>query len=313
MAFVNIETEWDTADVIAFIKTPAGKKCMTDRIATWKKFAPKAVVTSSAGLWSPDADYTFFKDIASKLDVRSNIQHVVSDAVDCTWRVNGAKPFTGKTFDQALQVAEEITSKQDKMTRVWKSNGPFFTADLAITACGWTSSGQARVIGKLVDNMCTLVKARGWRGMNLRNYSPAPEWRAMGNNNEGMFPWSSNVEAKAQIRRGLDLAIKIMRDMHSACAGVTSAPVTSSKAPVITVSRLAASNEYWIQINITPVDTIKSVTASWNGNTVTLKKSTWSANEYVGETNGKSIPKGTQVKVTVSQTVGADAVHSLNW
>jgi hypothetical protein len=307
-AFVNIETEWDKPGVVGFVNTTQGMQCFIHRISVWRTFAPKTVLMSSPGLWAPEDNYSFFSNISAKLDIHANLQLMTNNAAECTWRVSGGSFTGGKTLDQALLVAHDLKSKQDKMSRVWKNRAPFVTADAAITACGWGSAGQARILSKIVDNMCELVRNRGWHGMNLRNYSPDPQWRTMGQHNEGMFPWSQNSDAKVQIQRGLDKAIHIMRDMKSTCKGTKKLEL----AKHITVMK--HSNDNSIRLVIEPSENIKSVViypTAWGTETAILTKSIWSNNEWVTDIN-KPIPNGSEVTVVVERDSGR-SIKVIQW
>ncbi|KAL0491681.1 leucine zipper protein [Acrasis kona] len=310
-AVIDFESDWDVTTTL--VGTKKGSDCLEKRIKLWRK-SKNFVLLSSVTLEQVDAQYETFSKLSHMFDLHSVVHHVVSHTSDCTWRTDGGNMTkNGKSFEEALNIVQELMSKQDKISRLTRDKKSFVVGDAAITSCSWDGVGQSRILSQMVDKMCDLIKNRGFHGMNLRSYSPHPQLRSLGHNNEGKYVWGSNADAKNQLQRGHDLAVRIMTNMETACKDTT--PVTVKD--FITIKKHLKASEDVLSVIIDPIENIKQVVAipsNWKGHFIELVKSSTNPHEYSADIKSRKILKSSTVKIVVTRRPPLpDKITILDW
>ncbi len=240
-ALVNLETEWDASSVLAVTSSSSGQSALYSRIWGWRTYAPNTVLSTSPGLWNqfPASPYSFFKSIDNQLDMRGTLYSAVSSDSSCTWRDDGSV-FTDHigTLATSLTIGTDLATDFAFQGKVWGTDSrKWISADVAITSCGWGTSGRVQIIQSLINKMPSLI-ASGWRGMVLRNEAPPSYLRWMGHNNEAGFVWSTDSSTVSVINSGLGTAKSIL----FSTVWATAAPVTTTtttKAPTTTTTTTA--------------------------------------------------------------------------
>jgi hypothetical protein len=205
-AYVVIESEWDVNGKTSACSTKFING-MNTVIDIFEDLAPNAVLVNSPGMWKSDSDYTCFTP-AKRFDVQGFPLHVVHGSDDCTKKLNGSYYDGGYDTLQAAKddVIPRIKRNVEKAKRLFSSTSkPFRTqiTDLAITSCGWTTSGQGELFDIVVNALPSLYDNQALRAVKIRTDGPSDRDRAMGLKNEGGFVWGTS--AQTAIARGDDV------------------------------------------------------------------------------------------------------------
>jgi hypothetical protein len=112
-----------------------------------------------------------------------------------------------------------------------------------VTRCGFGDSGQKQILERLVNALPALYSQVGLRGVSLRNGGPAPEYRYMGHNNEGMFNYTGKP-GEAEVQRALGVVAAHLESLGAPAPTTTSTSATW--APVFKPG--PNQNDHWVEV-----------------------------------------------------------------
>ena len=193
-AYVVVESEWDVNGKESAC-APNFIEGMDEVIDIFEELAPNATLVNSPGLWKSSSDYTCFTP-GKRFDVQGFPVHIVHNSTHCATKPNNGGLYGGgmSYADAQAKTVTKVRENADKVKAYFSSTAiPFRTqiTDLAITTCGWGSTGQADLFKRVVDALPALYDEKALRAVKIRTGPPRYEDRAMGDYNEQGFVWSS--------------------------------------------------------------------------------------------------------------------------
>lgn len=222
-AVVVVEPEWDSN-----VDAPCDsgyERGLRTVVGTLQK-AENALILNGMGMWKSETEYKscfIARGLDKIFDGHGFILHLVSSEPTCRLRhpdhdKYDEEPYYngGKTFDEAMTavktLATDRNSKFNKLKRYFGVSTAWLY-DIMVTSCGFQPSGQADIIGAIVDRMTDTPPAgvdvaqaglysKGLRGVVFRDGGPDPAERYLGDKNEGGLAYKTNPDAMAEITRG---------------------------------------------------------------------------------------------------------------